>query len=85
MQSRNHGTGCCGRIWLDSGSSMACPQASGPHFPGVLWGQITCQEHPFPCGPDARSCGAPSREHAGLYTFVDDSLFTFRSNRGWIG
>ena len=26
MQSRSHGRGKCGRIWLDSGSSMACPQ-----------------------------------------------------------
>jgi len=28
----------------------------GPHFPGVRWEQITCEELPFPCGPVARSC-----------------------------
>ena len=37
MQSRNHGTGCCGRVWLDSGSSMPCPQA--PTSPGFCGGR----------------------------------------------
>ena len=59
------------------------PQA--PTSPGFCGGRSHAKNTLSPCGPDARSCGAPSREHAGLYTLVDESLFTFRSNRGWIG